>query len=66
MPRLEYKLAFAPAVPAQKSVIVSSGLCGEDQVSVGGRLQTELSDTGGLSALVTRLVHQYAPPPASP
>ena len=66
MPRLQYKLAFAPAVPAQKSVIVTSGLCGEDQVSVGGRLQPELSDPGGLSALVTRLVHQYAPPPASP
>jgi hypothetical protein len=52
---LTYKLAFAPAVPAQQAVIVTSESCGADQVSVGGRLQPELFDTGRLTALVTRL-----------
>jgi hypothetical protein len=61
IPPLSYKLVFAPAVPAQPAIIVTSEYCGKDQVSVGGRGQPELSDTGALSALVARLVRANEP-----
>jgi hypothetical protein len=54
-----YTLLFAPAVPQQRAVVVESGSCGVDLVSVGGRPQPELSDTGRPGALVDRLLREY-------
>ncbi len=59
--RSSYKLAFAPAVRAQRAVVVHNGPCNADTLSVGGRAQPELFDTGRLSALVTRLLREHAP-----
>jgi hypothetical protein len=60
-----YTLLFAPAVPQQRAVVVESGSCGADLVSVGGRPQPELSDTGRLGALVDRLLREYRSSPRS-
>lgn len=56
-----YELVFAPAVHDQGTVVVQGGNCDADIVSVGGRPQAELFDTGRLSALVTRLLGDHAP-----
>jgi hypothetical protein len=56
-----YELAFAPAVRAQRAVVVQNGPCNADTVSVDGRPQPELFDTGRLSALVTRLLAEHTP-----
>lgn len=53
-----YELAFAPAVRGQLPVVVHSGSCNADLVSVGGRPQPLLYDTGRLTALVERLVRK--------
>jgi hypothetical protein len=61
-----YQLLFAPAVPEQPAVVVESGNCGADPVSVGGRPQPELADTGELRGLVLRLLREYERPVSSP
>jgi hypothetical protein len=55
-----YRLTFAPAVRGQAAVVVASGSCGADTVTVGGRAQPDLADLGPLSAVVTRLVRDHA------
>ena len=55
-----YELAFAPAVAAQAAVIISSGPCDVDSVTVGGRPQPDLADSGTLSGLLTKLLREYS------
>lgn len=51
-----YRLVFAPAVPGQGTVVVASGNCSVDTVSVEGRAQPDLAETSRLAALVKRLM----------
>jgi hypothetical protein len=47
-------------VPAQAAVIISSGPCDVDSVTVGGRPQPDLADSGTLSGLLTKLLREYS------
>ncbi len=54
-----FRLTFTPAVPGQGMVVVASGNCNADTVTVGGRAQPDLADMGPLGALVTRLAGNH-------
>ncbi len=61
-PRISYQLAFTRPSATRPDVEVTSGGCLTDQITIDGKAQPVLQDSGTLSAAITRLLGVTARP----
>jgi hypothetical protein len=61
-PRISYQLAFTRLSATRPDVKVTSGGCLTDQITIDGKAQPVLQDSGPLSAAITRLLGVTARP----